>query len=64
MIEYFSDVLVLKLDLALFYKDIEYHSQCVDGLWGREAENNNLYLSRKALILASELIRPRIHLQT
>ena len=32
--------------------------KCVDGLWGREAENAILYLYRKALILASELIRP------
>ena len=32
--------------------------ECVDGLWGRKAENAILYLYRKALILASELIRP------
>ena len=29
----------------------------VDALWGREAENAILYLYRKALVLASELIR-------
>ena len=29
------------------------------GLWGREAENAILYLYRKALILASELVRPK-----
>ena len=33
--------------------------KCVDGLWGREAENAALYLYTKALILASELIRPK-----
>ena len=32
----------------------------VDALWGREVENAALYLYRKALVLASELIRPRL----
>ena len=31
---------------------------CVVGLWGRGAENAILYIYIKALILASELIRP------
>ena len=34
--------------------------KCVVGLWGREAKNAILYLYRKALILASELIRPDV----
>ena len=33
--------------------------KCADGLWGRGAENAILHLYRKALILASELIRPQ-----
>ena len=33
--------------------------KCVVGLWVREAKNAILYLYRKALILASELIRPK-----
>ena len=37
-----------------------FFSECVDGLWGREAENTILYQYRKALILASELIRPAV----
>ena len=37
--------------------------KCVVGLWGREAENAILYLYRKALILASELIRPEVGLR-
>ena len=32
--------------------------KCVDGLWVREANNAILYLYRKALYLASKLIRP------
>ena len=43
MIEFVSGVFVFK---------------CIEGLWGREAENALLYLYRKAPILASELIRP------
>ena len=35
--------------------------ECVVGLWGREAENAILYLYRKALVLASEQIRPPPH---
>ena len=34
--------------------------KCVVGLWVREAKNAILYLYRKALILASELIRPPV----
>ena len=33
--------------------------KCVVGLWVRKAKNDILYLYRKALILASELNRPR-----
>ena len=32
--------------------------KCVDGVWGREAEHATVYPDRKALFLASELIRP------
>ena len=34
--------------------------ECADGMWGREAEDSILCLNIKALILASELIRPLI----
>ena len=37
-----------------------YVFKCVGGLWGREAENAIIYLYRKALILASELISPSL----
>ena len=43
MIDYVSGIFVL---------------ECVDDLWGREAEDAAVYLHRTALILASELIRP------
>ena len=36
--------------------------ECVDGLWGREDEGVALYPYTKALILASELIRPGLPL--
>ena len=35
--------------------------KCVDGLWEREAMDAILYQYRKALVLASELIRHRGH---
>ena len=43
MIESVSDIFVFR---------------CVDGFWGREAENAVLYLHRIAPILALELINP------
>ena len=41
-----------------------YVFKFVGGLWGRGAENAIPYLYRKALILASELIRPAVSLRS
>ena len=40
------------------YSSGNFVLEFLDGLWERETENAILYLYRKALILASELMRP------
>ena len=61
MVPYFWQSLnsALPLNLSREFSG-NFDFKCGDGLWGRGAENAPLYLYRKAIILASELISPLV----